>query len=217
MPTPEDYHLALGRNVRELRTQRGWSLEQLSLRSGLSRAMIVQIEGVRTNASIGTICKLAEAFAVPVPTLLALTDPKRLRVIRHGDGIPLWTDGKSSWARVLEGALSADVEFWDWRLAPGASYSAPAHARGIREKLFVHRGSLRLRLGDEEAIASAGELIVFEANRPHHYENPNPRVCLFKMTLLLPVADVVTCDDLRGQRGLNAKAGRLVRRAAAIR
>ena len=48
---------AVARNVREARLERGWTLEQLATRSGVSKGMVVQIEQARTNPSIGTLSK----------------------------------------------------------------------------------------------------------------------------------------------------------------
>jgi transcriptional regulator with XRE-family HTH domain len=71
LATSEELKGALARNVRHHRTTRGWSLEELATRSGVSRAMIVQVEGSRTNASLGTICELADALGVNPKDLFA--------------------------------------------------------------------------------------------------------------------------------------------------
>ena len=61
---------AVAQHVRALRQSRGWSLDELSGRSGVSKGMVVQIEGNRTNPSVGTLSRLADAFGVTVLSLI---------------------------------------------------------------------------------------------------------------------------------------------------
>ncbi len=62
----------VARNVRALRTEQAWTLDELAGRSGVSKGMLVQIEQNRTNPSIGTLCRIAEAFGVSLASLVEL-------------------------------------------------------------------------------------------------------------------------------------------------
>jgi quercetin dioxygenase-like cupin family protein len=149
--------------------------------------MIVQVEGGRTNPSIGTICQLAEALGAPVPALLEMADDRRIRVVRADETVSLWTDKSGSFAHLLGGTVSRErLELWDWRLAPRATYAAPAHPAGTRELLWVRRGRVRLTTHDEVTEAKAGDLIVFEADAGHEYSNPGKSDCTFSMIVQLP-------------------------------
>ncbi|HTF47362.1 MAG TPA: helix-turn-helix transcriptional regulator, partial [Pseudonocardia sp.] len=57
---------AVAANLRGLRARRGWSLDQLARRSGVSKGVLVALEGDRGNPSLTTLCRLADAFAVSV-------------------------------------------------------------------------------------------------------------------------------------------------------
>ncbi len=74
---------SLARNVKRWRTERGFTLDMLAARAGVSRGMLIQIEQARTNPSIGTIVKIGDALGVSVPTLL---DYERAR--RSGSSPP---------------------------------------------------------------------------------------------------------------------------------
>ena len=43
---------AVGRRIREARAERGWTLDELADRSGVSRRMIVNVEAGTSNASL---------------------------------------------------------------------------------------------------------------------------------------------------------------------
>src|SRR3954470_3942459 len=103
MTLATDYHAALARNLRHHRGVRGWTLDDLAARSSISRAMIVQIEGARTNPSIATICQLAESLGVSVPTLLDTVTAETVRITRASDARVLWQGENGGFARVLGG------------------------------------------------------------------------------------------------------------------
>ena len=189
MATTDEVKSALSRNLRRLRTSRGWSLDELATRSGISRAMIVQVEGGRTNASLGTICELADALAVPVQSLIEVSDERRVQVVPASETSLLWSDAAGSWARLLCGTATREkLEFWSWSLAPGAEYTSKAHPHGTRELIWVMTGTLTLAMGDSETAASVGDCIIFEADQEHTYRNAGSRACEFAMIVQLGVA-----------------------------
>ena len=189
MATTEDLKLALSRNLKRLRTARGWSLDELATRSGISRAMIVQVEGGRTNASLGTMCELADALAVPVQSLIELAEEKRVQVMPAAETSLLWSDAKGSFARLLCGTATREkLEFWSWRLEPLAEYTSKAHPHGTRELIWIMSGALCLATGGHETTANAGDSIIFEADQEHTYRCAGTEPCEFTMIVQLGVA-----------------------------
>lgn len=53
-----------GDRVRQLRTERGWSQEQLAEKADLHRTYIVEVEQGRRNASLDVIHALAQGLGV---------------------------------------------------------------------------------------------------------------------------------------------------------
>src|SRR5690242_13562169 len=72
-PAGETTDLApvVGGNLRRLRTRRGLSLERLAQLSGVSRAMLGQIELGQSAPTINVLWKIARALEVPFSALLA--------------------------------------------------------------------------------------------------------------------------------------------------
>jgi len=187
--TSEDVKSALSRNLKRLRMARGWSLDDLATRSGVSRAMIVQVEGAKTNASLGTICELADALAVPVQSLIEVPKENRIQLVPAAETSVLWSDDAGSWARLLCGTSTREkLELWSWSLAPKAEYSSKAHGHGTREIIWVMSGSLSVATGSADTKASAGDCIIFEADHQHTYRNAGRGTCEFSMIVQLGVA-----------------------------
>jgi transcriptional regulator with XRE-family HTH domain len=66
VPTPTK----LGRLIRELREERGWTQEETSRRSGVSRNLIASIEsGQRGELLLGNAVKLCRAFRISLDHL----------------------------------------------------------------------------------------------------------------------------------------------------
>ena len=151
--------------------------------------MIVQVEGAKTNASLGTICQLADALGTPVQSLIELPNENRLQLVKAEEMSVLWSTKDGSWARLLCGTSSREkLELWSWRLTWDAEYSSKAHPAGTREIIWVTSGSLTVACGDVDAVVSAGDCVVFEADQQHTYRNAGRRVCEFTMIVQLGMA-----------------------------
>ncbi len=160
-------------NLRVLRKQRELSLDDLSARSGVSRATLSQIETSKTNPTIAILWKIAAGLGVPFASLLGESRPERVRVLRRGDSQVLRSaDGKLESRPLTPAGASPMVECYELRLAPRAVSQSDAHARGTAESVTVLTGSLRLRVGDEAVELAAGDSVYFEADVAHAYENP---------------------------------------------
>lgn len=189
MATIEEIRAAVARSVRSLRTGRAWTLDQLAVRSGVSKGMIVEIEQERTNPSIATLCQLADALGTSVPAMVEVSGHPSMRVVRAADVVRLWTGPAGGMATLLAGSEGRNpVELWDWVLECGDVYSADAHAAGTREMLHVLDGTLALHVGREETRLTAGDTVLFHADRPHRYANPETSCTRFVMVILQPEA-----------------------------
>jgi transcriptional regulator with XRE-family HTH domain len=181
---------AVARAVRGLRQARGWSLDELSGRSGVSKGMVVQIEGGRTNPSIGTLCRLADAFGVTVARLVESGPPRRVRVAAAGSAPLLWQGGYGGFARLLAGVNEPDfVELWEWRLEPADRHDSPDHATGTRELVHVLSGTLTVTVGGTDHVVRAGETIDFPADEAHGYRNDGAVAARLMMVVVMPPGD----------------------------
>ena len=77
---------AIGGRVRQGRSRRGWTLDQLAERSGVSRRMLVSIEQGSANPSIATLLLISDALGIGLPALVELDRSPGLRVTRAGTG-----------------------------------------------------------------------------------------------------------------------------------
>ena len=62
---------ALGRALRALRAERGWTQEFVASRAQITLRMLQRLEGAETNPTLDTIVKVAGAYGVSVKDLLS--------------------------------------------------------------------------------------------------------------------------------------------------
>jgi len=178
---------AIGGRVRQGRNSRGWTLDQLAGRSGVSRRMLVSIEAGSANPSIATLLLISDALGIGLPALVELDRSPGLRVTRAGAAPVLWRGRLGGQAALVAGTGPPDVaELWDWTLGPGESHASGAHAAGTRELLLVLDGQVELRAGQHAETLAAGDSASFAGDLPHGYLNAGPRAARFALAVFEP-------------------------------
>jgi transcriptional regulator with XRE-family HTH domain len=178
---------AIGGRVRQGRNSRGWTLDQLAGRSGVSRRMLVSIEQGSANPSIATLLLISDALGIGLPALVDMDRPPGLRVTRAGSAPVLWRGKLGGQAVLVAGTEPPDVtELWDWTLGLGESHSSEAHAAGTRELLLVLDGQVEVRAGEHAEVLATGDSASFAGDLPHGYVNAGPQVARFVLTVFEP-------------------------------
>jgi len=191
MPTPDEVAAAVARNLRAARTQRGWTLDVLAARAGVSKGMLVQVEQRRTNPSIATLCRLADALGIALGRLVEVAEAPAVRVVAADEVVTLWhgpAGGRGDLLLAADGGGGAQavLELWAWHLEPGEAHDGEAHPPGSRELLAVRSGTLSLVVDGAETRVEAAGAVLFRADRPHRYANPGPGPCSLVMVVSQP-------------------------------
>ncbi len=106
------------------------SLDELARRSGVSKGMLVEIEGCKANPSIALLCKIAAAMGVSVADVVNVASEPMVHLIDR-DAIPvLWRGEKGGSAKLMAGTSGPDMlELWQWIMHPVNSLNR----QGIRQ------------------------------------------------------------------------------------
>jgi transcriptional regulator with XRE-family HTH domain len=163
-------------SLRRFRRERNLSLDDLSARSGVSRAALSQVEGGRTNPTLAVLWKIAVGLEIPFHDLLGTEQSQGVIVLRAGDAPPLRSSDARTESRLLSpGGASGDTEVYELKLLPKALHKSDPHARGTTETLVVLSGALYLCVREETHELTAGDSVFFRADVPHSYENRSAR------------------------------------------
>lgn len=178
---------SLARNLKRRRQERGYTLDALAARAGVSRGMLIQIEQGRTNPSVGTVVKVGDALGVSITTLLDYGQGPQVRLVPPEQAVRLWSTEAGSHITLLAGTEApGPLELWSWRLEPGEGHGSDAHPPGTTELVHVREGELTLCVEGQDYALPTGTSASFEANVPHSYRNEGDVAVELTMTIAVP-------------------------------
>ncbi len=170
--------------------KRALSLEKLSKLSGVSRAMLGQIELGQSAPTINVLWKISTALGVPFSGLIGQRQAGGVLVLKGESAKTLTShDGTFSSRALFPFDEPRRVEFYELRLKPKGEEHADAHAPGTVENLVVSRGTVEIEVDGARQVLAQGDAIVFEADSPHVYRNPSDAEAV--MYLVMTYADTV--------------------------
>ncbi|MFI8416409.1 helix-turn-helix domain-containing protein [Serratia sp. NPDC078593] len=166
----------LARTLKDLRGQRGWSLTQTAEYTGVSKAMLGQIERGESSPTVATLWKIATGFNVSFSAFLERSTQPQPTLHRHGE-LPVFHQENAAMQVVplfpYDQQLGFDMFVID--LAPGAFSESSAHEPGVIEHVVVISGELELEINGQWSVLAAGEAMRFQADCPHAYRNSSDR------------------------------------------
>lgn len=164
---------ALCDEVRRLRKLRGWSLDELSAASGVSRSMLNQIERGRVNPTLAVAHRIAQAFKLSLGRMLDTENSAtNIEVIRADDRQYHYRSDRYCRIRTLSPLhLEKDVEFYELTLRPKGRLRSSAHYQGTREFLTIQQGQVQVTSGDDTVNLKQGDSAQYAADIQHAIEN----------------------------------------------
>ncbi|HMJ02920.1 MAG TPA: cupin domain-containing protein [Conexibacter sp.] len=176
---------AIGGRVRALREAMGLSLRDLAERCGVSAPMLSQVERGETSPTLQIATRIAAGLDLRLSQLLRLDEDGAVTIVRTRERRRGPHDGPRA-GGVRAGGHSYEVltpplpgqraELSRHTLAAGAATGGPGdppmHEPGSRETALVESGSVVLHCDGATHELSAGDCVTFDADLPHHFENP---------------------------------------------
>ena len=165
--------LNIGGRVRAARKRAGMTLDVLSKTSGVSKAMLSQIEQNKANPPIVVLYNVATALNLEVADLLGETGPKtQFNVIRGDSERYRFISNKQFSIRTLSPLrMEKDIEFYEVVIHGQQSMDSEPHFRSTEEFLTVAKGRVKLTSADQEVVLKAGDSAHYSADVAHTMEN----------------------------------------------
>lgn len=164
--TPDEVLLRdVGPRLRELRLERGLTLDELSAQTGISPSTVSRLETGKRKPTLELLLLISRAYHVSLDDLVgvpAASDPRvRLQ--------PRTVNGRESWP--LTGDRDG-VQAWKMKL-PFSTRPPKLRTHEGYEWFYVLRGQVRLILDQQDVRLTAGEAAQFDTNRPHWFGSAN--------------------------------------------
>lgn len=164
----DDVTPRLARRLKALRGDRGWSLDDLAGRSGVSRATLSRLENASVSPTAEVLGKLCGAFSLPMSRLLMMVEDNFAAHVAYADQSE-WEDPETGYTRRSvsppAGALAAEV--LEGHLPPDTAiaYDTPPRS-GQEHHLILLDGALTLILGETRHELTAGDCLRYHLTGP---------------------------------------------------
>lgn len=174
-PQPDD--IVVGPRVKALREAMGLSLRDLADRSKVSAPMLSQVERGETSPTLSVASRIAKGLDLSLSQLLRLDETHHVVVVakeqrRQGAG----TSDGHNYEMLTPPLPGQRVALSEHTLKPGASTGGKddksIHEPGSRETVLLQQGELDLVIDGERRSLTKGDSVTFDADLPHHFENP---------------------------------------------
>nr|WP_321444685.1 XRE family transcriptional regulator [uncultured Cohaesibacter sp.] len=175
----------IGHNLKQVRNDGGLSLSRASELTGVSKAMLGQIERGESSPTLATLWKICRGLRLPLTALISApgavaasgpSDEKSHHQIVDGPPFrALFPFDPNTGCEVFLHDLPAHWE-----------HVSDAHDDGVMEDIFVVEGAVDILVGDEWIRVERNQALRFQADQPHGYRNPLDQPSRFHNTIHYP-------------------------------
>lgn len=163
----------VAKTIKRIRKDRKWSLDKTALATGVSKAMLGQIERGESSPTLALLWKIANGFHISFSQLLEnYPANKNENLVRTGKPQKISTkDDKIHIKSLFSYDQQLHCEIFIIKLLPGCEYLSAAHETGVTEHLIIAEGSMEVLLNGMWTKLRKGEGICFKADQAHGYRN----------------------------------------------
>ena len=170
----------IGSVIRKVRMERGLSLDETAGLTGVSKAMLGQIERGESSPTVSTLWKISTGLRITFSALLGSGSTTyepvsidAMQPMREEDGAMLLYD-------VFPFDPAAGFEIFTIELKPGCRYVSPSHGNVAEEYIIATDGCFELTIGEQVFSLKKGMAIKFKGHEPHTYANPHQETAIFQ-------------------------------------
>ena len=177
----EKFGNSLGKKIKDLRVNKGWSLKDLGAKVNLSPAYLSLVERGLTSVNVTTLQNIAKEFSMNAGDLLQQQQTSLRSITRSYDRKVCYTDDVGYVCLCLAGDMEEDESV----LEPVIAVIPPEQSRdGIQlishegeEFGIVLEGIVTLILGSREYDLNPGDSYHIMSKIPHYVGNHTSKLC----------------------------------------
>ena len=183
-----DVNERIAARVRNLRAERGYTLDALAERSGVSRSMISLVERGESSPTASVLDKLAAGLGVTLAALFE--DEVRAEaaspLARHG-AQPVWQDPASGYVRrnVSPPGYPSAIQLVAVEFPPGkrVAYDGASRDVEIDQQVWLVEGVMEVTVGSAVWRLEPGDCLAMQLDKPIAYRNPGRKPARYLVAL----------------------------------
>lgn len=178
----------LAARLTELRAERGWSLEELARRTGVSRSTLSRLERGELSPTAALLGRLCTVHGRTMSRLLLEAEAEPPQLVPAGHQT-VWRDEKSGFVRrsVSPPHAGLRAEIVEGVLGAGGSiaYENPP-VPGLEQHIWVLEGTVEITVDDTVHTVRTGDCLRFRLHGPSRFHCPGPARVRYALMIVLP-------------------------------
>jgi transcriptional regulator with XRE-family HTH domain len=168
--------------IRQRREMLAMSVNDLAIRSGVSRAMISKIERVEASPTAALLGRLCNALGITLSSLIASAEAAPAFPIARATTQLVWRDPDTNLRRTMVSPVNSGsrVEIVRVELPPNAAvaYESQQISR-YEQHVIVLDGTLALTTAGQHIKLEAGDCLYRQVGPAHRFANETRRMCRY--------------------------------------
>ena len=173
----DDLKSTLIEKLKIVRKKRQLNLEQAAELTGISKAMLSQIERGQSMPTITTLWKISTGYKMPLTYFLE-QEKSNYTKIDTLQTQPIYEENEAMRTfTMFPYHPTQHFEMLYIEFDAGCIHKSPKHVNGVEEYIFIQRGKLELRVNEDTIMLSEKQGFRFKADVPHCYINSSQELC----------------------------------------
>lgn len=167
----ENLNIVIGNKLKNIRSSRNLSLDDVAEMTGVSKAMIGQIERGKSNPTVSTLWKISTGLKVSFSAFID-EGKEELEVIDINKIEPVFEEeNKMKLYPIFPFEPKEGVEIFKIELDSGCIHVSVPHNKGVEEYVIVTEGEIIINIDGSDFVLRKDCSIRFMADKVHVYKN----------------------------------------------
>ncbi len=185
--SPTDIDARLSARLKDLRQERGLTLDALAQRAGVSRSMISLIERGESSPTASVLDRLAAGLGVTLASLFAERGRAEASPICRRADQAQWRDPGTGYVRrnLSPPGYPSPLELVEVVFPPGArvAYDGGPRAAAVQQQVYVLEGAITLTVGPDTHTLATGDCLAMRLDQPVSFHNPGDQPARYLVAL----------------------------------
>ncbi len=170
---------AIGPKLRGLRLKKKMGLVELGKHTGLSPAMLSKIERGRLFPTLPTLLRISLVFGVGLDYFfMGAREKPVVGIVRRRERLRFSDkQGGFHFESLDFAAVERRTSAYFADFPPVAAEKLRLHQHAGGEFIYVLRGTLSVRIGDDDHVLDTEDSMYFDSSVPHGYRRSGARAC----------------------------------------
>jgi transcriptional regulator with XRE-family HTH domain len=163
----------IGKEMRRIRTEMRISLDTAARLTGVSKAMLGQIERGESVPTISTLWKISTGYKVTFSNFISQPSDNN-NILSIGDIYPIKEEnGEMLLYNIFPFDPISGLDFLQIHINPHCRHVSFPHTNVLNEYIVVIKGQLEMTINEKVYLLKEGDAMSFHGDVNHIYANPS--------------------------------------------